>query len=51
MRYFELEMFDKISIIDLVYDLQVLVFKLEELKVDISKHIHAGAIITKLPPN
>ena len=51
MKYFEFTMSDSISVMDQVHDLQVLVSKLKELKVDISESLQVGAIITKLPPS
>ena len=44
-------MSNSISIMDQGHDLQVLVSKLTELKVDISKSLQVRAIITKLPPS
>ena len=43
-------MIDNKSILDQIHELQVLVTKLRELKVEISESFQVGAIIAKLRP-
>lgn len=49
-KYFEFAMVDTHSVLDQVHELQIIVSKLKELKVKISKSFQVGAIIAKLPP-
>jgi hypothetical protein len=51
MKFFEFTMVDNISVMDQVHELQVLVNKLRDLKVEVSEPMQVGAIIAKLPPN
>jgi len=51
MKFFEFTMVDNIFIMDQVHELQVLVNKLRDLKVDVSEPLQVGAIIAKLPLN
>ena len=49
LKYFEFTMVDTKPILDQIHELQILVTKLRELKVEISESFQVGAIITKLP--
>ncbi|KAK0586627.1 hypothetical protein LWI29_009886 [Acer saccharum] len=49
LKYFEFTMVDTKPILDQIHELQILVTKLCELKVEISESFQVGAIITKLP--
>lgn len=51
MKFFEFTMVDTISLMDQVHELQVLVNKLRDLKVEVSKPLQVGAIIAKFPLN
>lgn len=42
-------MIDYTSVLDQVHELQILVSKLKDLKIDISEPLQVGAIIAKLP--
>lgn len=44
-------MVENISVIDQVHELQVLMFKLKDLKVVVLEVLQVGGIIAKLPPN
>ena len=44
-------MFDNISILDQVHEIQILVNKLRDLSIHIPESFQVGAIITKLSPN
>ena len=44
-------MLDNVSILDQVHELQILVNKLRDLSINISKSFQVGAIIAKLPPS
>ena len=44
-------MVDHISVLDQVHELQILVSKLKDLKVDVGEPLQVGAIIAKLPPS
>ncbi|KAK0598626.1 hypothetical protein LWI29_036452 [Acer saccharum] len=48
LKYFEFTMVDTKPILDQIHELQILVTKLRELKVEISESFQVGAIITKL---
>ncbi|XP_024042241.1 uncharacterized protein LOC127899364 [Citrus sinensis] len=48
-KYFDFIMVDTKSILDQIHELQIIVAKLRELKVEISKSFQVGAIIAKLP--
>ncbi|KAH9669996.1 hypothetical protein KPL70_022027 [Citrus sinensis] len=48
-KYFEFIMVDTKSILDQIHELQIIVAKLRELKVEISESFQVGAIIAKLP--
>lgn len=43
-------MFDNISVMDQMHELQALVSKLKDLKVEVPESLQVGAIIAKLPP-
>ena len=47
-KYFEFIMVDTKSILDQIHELQIIVAKLRELKVEISESFQVGAIIAKL---
>ena len=49
-KYFKFVMVDTKSILDQIHELHIIVTKLQELKVEISKSFQVGAIIAKLPP-
>ena len=49
LKYLEFTMVDTKSVLDQIHELQVLVTKLKELKVEISESFLVGAIIAKLP--
>jgi hypothetical protein len=51
MKFFEFTLVDNISVMEQVHELQVLVNKLWDLKVEVSEPLQVGAIIAKLPPN
>ncbi|XP_059638671.1 uncharacterized protein LOC132280940 [Cornus florida] len=50
-KYFEFSMVDNLSVLDQVYELQVLVTKLREVKIVLPESFQVGAIISKLPPS
>ena len=50
-KYFDYKMLDNISILDQVYELQIVVNKLRDLSINISESFQVGAIIAKLPPS
>ena len=50
-KYFDYKMLDNISILDQVYELQIVVNKLRDLSINISESFQVGAIITKLLPS
>lgn len=49
LKYLEFTMVDTKSVLDQIHELQVLVTKLRELKVEISEPFQVGAVIAKLP--
>ena len=51
MKYFEFSMVDSVSVMDQVHELQVLVSKLKDLKVEVPESLQVGGIISKLPPS
>ena len=51
LKYFEFTMVETKPVLDQIHELQIMVTKLRELKVEISKSFQVGAIITKLPPS
>ena len=51
LQFFEFNMVDHISVLDQVHELQILVSKLKDLKVDVGEPLQVGAIIVKLPPS
>ena len=51
MKYFEFSMVDSVSVMDQVHELQVLVSKLKDLKVEVPESLQVGGIIAKLPPS
>ena len=51
LQFFEFNMVDHISVLDQVHELQILVSKLKDLKVDVGEPLQVGAIIAKLPPS
>ena len=51
MQYFDFKLNDFISVLDQVHDLQILVSKLKDVKIDIPESMQVGAIIAKLPPS
>lgn len=51
LKYFEFKISDNQTVLDQVHELQILVTKLRELKVEISESFQVGAIIAKLPPS
>ena len=50
-KYFDYKMFDNISILDQVHELQILVNKLHDLSIIIPESFQVGAIIAKLRPS
>ena len=50
-KYFDYKMLDNISVLDQVYELQILVNKLRDLSINIPKSFQVGAIIAKLLPS
>ena len=44
-------MLDNVSVLDQVYELQILVNKLRDLSINIPESFQVGAITAKLPPN
>lgn len=50
MKYFEFTLINKISIMDHVHELQILINRLRDLKIIIPKLLQVEAIIMKLPP-
>ena len=50
-KYFDYKMLDNISVLDQVYELQILVNKLRDLSINIPESFQVGAIITKLLPS
>ena len=51
MKYFEFSMIDNDSAMDQVHELQVLISKLTNLKVEVPEALQVGGIIEKLPPS
>ena len=51
MIYFEFSMVDNVSVVDQVHELQILVSKLKDVKVEVPKSLQVGGIIAKLPPS
>ena len=51
LQFFEFNMVDHISVLDQVHELQILVSKLKDLKVDVGEPLQVGAVISKLPPS
>ncbi|KAH7676279.1 RNA-directed DNA polymerase protein, partial [Dioscorea alata] len=51
LKFFEFTMFDHISVLDQVHELQILVSKLKDLNVEVSEALQVGAVIAKLPPS
>ena len=51
LQFFEFNMVDHISVLDQVHELQILVSKLKDLKVDVGEPLQIEAIIAKLPPS
>ena len=49
LKYLEFSMVDSKSVLDQIHEIQVIVTKLHELKVEISESFEVGAIIAKLP--
>ena len=49
LKYLEFVMVDTKSVLDQIHELQVLVTKLRELKVEIFESFQVGAVIAKLP--
>ena len=50
-KYFDYKILDNISVLDQVYELQILVNKLRDLSINIPKSFQVGAIIAKLLPS
>ena len=50
-KYFDYKMLDNVSVLDQVYELQILVNKLRDLSINIPESFQVGAITAKLPPN
>ena len=50
-KYFDYKILDNISVLDQVYELQILVNKLRDLLINIPKSFQVGAIIAKLLPS
>ena len=50
-KYFDYKMLDNVSVLDQVYELQILVNKLRDLSINIPKSFQVGAIIAKLLPS
>jgi len=51
LKYFEFKMVDNLSVLDQMHELQVLVYKLRDLSINIPESFQVGAIIAKLPPS
>ena len=51
LQFFEFIMVDHIYVLDQVSELQILVSKLKDLKVEVGEPLQVGAIIAKLPPS
>ena len=51
MKYFEFSMVDNVSVMDQVHELQILVSKLKDVKVEVPESLQVGGIIAKLPPS
>ena len=49
LQFFEFNMVDHILVLDQVHELQILVSKLKDLKVDVGEPLQVGSIIAKLP--
>ena len=50
-KYFDYKILNNISVLDQVYELQILVNKLRDLSINIPKSFQVGAIIAKLLPS
>ena len=50
-KYFDYKMLDNISVLEQVYELQILVNKLRDLSINIPESFQVGAIIAKLLPS
>ena len=50
-KYFDYKILDNISVLDQVYELQILVNKLRDLSINIPESFQVGAIIAKLLPS
>ena len=49
MKYFEFSMVDNVYVMDQVHELQILVSKLKDVKVEVPESLQVGGIIAKLP--
>jgi hypothetical protein len=49
IKYFKFSIIDNISVMNQVHELQVLIFKLKDLKVEVLKALETGGIIAKFP--
>ena len=49
MKYFEFSMVDNVSVMDQVHELQILVSKLKDVKVEVHESLQVGGITAKLP--
>ena len=50
-KYFDFKMLDNVSVLDQMHELQILVYKLNDLSIKILELFQVGAIIAKLPPS
>ena len=50
-KYFDFKMLDNVFVLDQMYELQILVHKLNDLSIKILELFQVGAIIAKLPPS
>ena len=51
MKYFVFSMVDNVTVMDQVHELQILVSKLKDVKVEVPESLQVGGIIAKLPPS
>jgi len=49
IKYFKFSIIDNISVMNQVHELQVLIFKLKDLKVEVLEALETGGIIAKFP--
>ncbi|XP_039135832.1 uncharacterized protein LOC120273268 [Dioscorea cayenensis subsp. rotundata] len=51
MKFLEFIMFDHVSVLDQVHELQILVSKLKDLNIEVSEALQVRVVIAKLPPS